>query len=160
MDKVKKIRIILNSNFDNSIQFIHSSSTDSDAVFSGTMQLMASIKCCTARRLTNHPHFEDKMLRDVTKQVYQIYAMQTPQIVYEALKNIGSDYVVVENSICYSGSKPGGCSLKEIIDIDDQKLGKTDQGRFCDKVRHNLIEYGKYFQLAFENKIFRVYKLQ
>lgn len=33
------------------------------------MQLMAGVKCCTNRRLTNHPHFEDKQLRDVTKGV-------------------------------------------------------------------------------------------
>lgn len=50
-------------------------STRKDASFSGSMQLLAGVKCCTSRRLTNHPHFEDDSLREVTKQVldYAIY---------------------------------------------------------------------------------------
>ena len=33
------------------------------------MQLLAGVKCCTGRKLTNHPHFEDKELRKATKEV-------------------------------------------------------------------------------------------
>ena len=33
------------------------------------MQLMAGVKCCTGRRLTNHPHFEEKTQRVATKEV-------------------------------------------------------------------------------------------
>lgn len=33
------------------------------------MQLLAGVKLCTGRILTNHPHYEDKILRERTKQV-------------------------------------------------------------------------------------------
>lgn len=33
------------------------------------MQLLAGVKLCTGRTLTNHPHYEDKHLRERTKQV-------------------------------------------------------------------------------------------
>ena len=44
-----------------------------DDAFSGSMQLLAGVKLCTGRTLTNHPHFEDKALRDRTKELYQMY---------------------------------------------------------------------------------------
>lgn len=40
--------------------------------WSGSMQLMAGVKACTGRYLGNHPHFEDKWLRDRTLQLYQV----------------------------------------------------------------------------------------
>lgn len=40
--------------------------------WSGSMQLMAGVKACTGRYLANHPHFEDKWLRDRTLQLYQV----------------------------------------------------------------------------------------
>ena len=33
------------------------------------MQLMAGVKLCTGRTITNHPHFEDIHLRERTKEV-------------------------------------------------------------------------------------------
>ena len=44
-----------------------------DDAFSGSMQLLAGVKLCTGSTLTNHPHFEDKALRDRTKELYQMY---------------------------------------------------------------------------------------
>ena len=35
----------------------------------GSMQLMAGVKLCTGRPITNHPHFEDLGLRDRTREV-------------------------------------------------------------------------------------------
>jgi len=139
------------------------SKTNPDEVFSGTMQLMASVKCCTDRRLTNHPHFEDMTLREVTKQIYQIYAFRSATSVYETLKKYGTDYIIVENSACYSANKAGNCSLKEIIDMDptlsrdNDKLNVTR--RLCDEIRVNESRYRNQFILVFENKAFRVYKL-
>uniref|UniRef100_A0AAV2LTF5 C-mannosyltransferase DPY19L3 n=1 Tax=Knipowitschia caucasica TaxID=637954 RepID=A0AAV2LTF5_KNICA len=45
-----------------------SSKTPRRAVFAGSMQLLAGIKLCTGRVLTNHPHYEDKDLRERTRQ--------------------------------------------------------------------------------------------
>lgn len=43
--------------------------TSSTAAFAGSMQLLAGVKLCTGRAITNHPHFEDKWLRLRTKMV-------------------------------------------------------------------------------------------
>ena len=55
------------------MQWIQQNSEPDDA-FTGSMQLLAGVKLCTGRTLTNHPHFEDKHLRDRTKELYQMYA--------------------------------------------------------------------------------------
>lgn len=47
----------------------NSTNTPKRAVFAGSMQLLAGIKLCTGRVLTNHPHYEDKDLRERTQQV-------------------------------------------------------------------------------------------
>lgn len=46
--------------------------TPKNAVIAGSMQLLAGVKLCTGRILTNHPHYEDKALRERTKQVMAI----------------------------------------------------------------------------------------
>lgn len=43
--------------------------TPQGAAFTGSMQLLAGVKLCTGRHITNHPHYEDKTLRLKTKQV-------------------------------------------------------------------------------------------
>ncbi|KAL7978898.1 hypothetical protein Chor_013387 [Crotalus horridus] len=45
------------------------SNTPEKAVIAGSMQLLAGVKLCTGRILTNHPHYEDKSLRERTKEV-------------------------------------------------------------------------------------------
>lgn len=137
--------------------------------FAGSMQLMAGIKCCTGRRLTNHPHFEDKILRDATKEIYQIYAFQTPKVVYQLLQKYNANFFVIESDICYAPTKFNYCSLKEIIDIENGHLipsesnlsvnSKSSLKRFCHGIKINLKEYKKYFRLAWQNYKFRVYEL-
>lgn len=38
-------------------------------MFAGSMQLLAGVKLCTGRTLTNHPHYEDSGLRARTRAV-------------------------------------------------------------------------------------------
>ncbi len=47
-------------------------STPPTAAFTGSMQLLAGVRLSTWRPITNHPHFEDKALRDRTKEVTEI----------------------------------------------------------------------------------------
>ncbi len=49
--------------------FLDRLKTPKRAVFAGSMQLLAGIKLCTGRILTNHPHYEDQALRERTRQV-------------------------------------------------------------------------------------------
>jgi hypothetical protein len=48
---------------------IFSDNTPESSAFTGSMQLLAGVKLCTGRHITNHPHYEDKALRNKTKQV-------------------------------------------------------------------------------------------
>lgn len=52
-----------------SVLFVFSENTPPDASFTGSMQLLAGVKLCTDRHITNHPHYENKFLRERTKQV-------------------------------------------------------------------------------------------
>uniref|UniRef100_A0A3Q3APW8 Dpy-19 like C-mannosyltransferase 3 n=1 Tax=Kryptolebias marmoratus TaxID=37003 RepID=A0A3Q3APW8_KRYMA len=94
-----------------------STKTPKQAVFAGSMQLLAGIKLCTGRVLTNHPHYEDKDLRERTRQVYQVYARRPPEEVYDILRAVGADYVVLENSICYERRHRRGCRLRDLLDL-------------------------------------------
>lgn len=51
------------------LYFSCSGNTAKDASFSGSMQLLAGVKLCTDRHITNHPHYENKILRLRTKDV-------------------------------------------------------------------------------------------
>ncbi|VDP12138.1 unnamed protein product [Onchocerca flexuosa] len=137
--------------------------------WSGSMQLMAGVKACTGRYLANHPHFEDKWLRDRTLQLYQMYGRKTLSEMHEILTAHKVDYIILEDSICLATST--GCSTKDLVDaangdtpeyampkkIDPKNL--SIKLRFCDRIRYADYETRLYFKLVFENPTFRVYEV-
>ncbi|XP_019391365.1 PREDICTED: probable C-mannosyltransferase DPY19L3 [Crocodylus porosus] len=146
------------------------SNTPETAAFAGSMQLLAGVKLCTGRILTNHPHYEDKSLRERTKQVYQIYAKRSPEEVYRTLRSFGTDYVILEDSICYERRHSRGCRLRDLLDIanghimdgvgdNEPNLKPSAYPRFCEEIKKNLPAYTLYFTQVFQNKTFHVYKL-
>ncbi|NWJ00118.1 D19L3 mannosyltransferase, partial [Crypturellus undulatus] len=146
------------------------SNTPSTAVFAGSMQLLAGVKLCTGRVLTNHPHYEDKNLRERTKQIYQIYAKRSPEDVYRILQSFGTDYVILEDSICYERRHSRGCRLRDLLDIANghimDGLGENAPDlkpslypRFCEEIKRNLPSYTVHFTRVFQNKTFHVYRL-
>ncbi|XP_041353948.1 probable C-mannosyltransferase DPY19L3 [Gigantopelta aegis] len=136
--------------------------------FTGSMQLLAGVKLCTGRPITNHPHYEDKYLRQKTKELYQIYGRREPAEVHSILKKHKSNYIILEDSICLAPPS-GGCRLPDLIDVDNGVIpdyGEDQAGltrstvpRFCDEIRHDGIQYTKYFKKVFENKTFRVHRV-
>jgi len=149
------------------MQWIEQNSGVDDA-FSGSMQLLAGVKLCTGRTLTNHPHFEDKALRDRTKELYQMYGKVSPLEVHKNLRKYNTSFVILEDSICLAHRER--CSTPDIIDLtnghipDDgirqpADLVPSPYPRFCDEVRYDTEEYRKLFKKVFENKTFRIYKL-
>ncbi|RUS88376.1 hypothetical protein EGW08_003832 [Elysia chlorotica] len=138
------------------------------AAFTGSMQLLAGVKLCTGRPITNHPHFEDKHLRSKTLQLYQIYGRRSPEDVYSILKQYDSHYIILEDSICRAPSR-GGCRTPDLVDISNgvtpdepvniTGLVKPTLPRFCEAVRHQKSTYAKYFRSVLVNKTFRVYKV-
>ncbi|XP_069724233.1 protein C-mannosyl-transferase DPY19L3 isoform X2 [Phaenicophaeus curvirostris] len=146
------------------------SNTPNTAVFAGSMQLLAGVKLCTGRTLTNHPHYEDKNLRERTKQIYQIYAKRSPEDVYRILRSFGTDYVILEDSICYERRHSRGCRLRDLLDRanghimdglgeNEPELRPSLYPRFCEEIKKNLPSYTVHFTRVFQNKTFHVYKL-
>ncbi|NXC35537.1 D19L3 mannosyltransferase, partial [Campylorhamphus procurvoides] len=146
------------------------SNTPSTAVFAGSMQLLAGVKLCTGRTLTNHPHYEDKNLRERTKQIYQIYARRSAEAVHGILSSFGTDYVILEDSICYERRHRRGCRLRDLLDVanghimdgvgeNEPDLKPSLYPRFCEEIKKNLPSYTTHFTRVFQNKTFHVYKL-
>ncbi|XP_078694260.1 protein C-mannosyl-transferase DPY19L3-like isoform X2 [Branchiostoma floridae x Branchiostoma belcheri] len=143
--------------------------TPATAAFTGSMQLMAGVKLCTGRPITNHPHYEDRELRNRTRQLYQIYGRRHPQEVHAILKAHGTSYIIVENSICYERGHGVGCRLRDLVDMSNSHIieggirGPEDQpatnARFCHTIQSGGPEYRKYFTMVFQNKTFRTYKV-
>ncbi|KAI6178356.1 putative peptidyl-glycine alpha-amidating monooxygenase T19B4.1 [Aphelenchoides besseyi] len=132
-------------------------------VYAGSMQLLAGVKCCTNRAITNHPHFEDKRLRDRTFRIYQMYARAPFDHVYKVLKSEKATHIIVENSICYA--KSNGCALKDVIDVANGQKTESDRtppsvssanlrtsphDRFCDALKNP--QNGSFPVLVFENR--------
>lgn len=147
-----------------------SSNTPRKAVFAGSMQLLAGVKLCTGRTLTNHPHYEDKSLRERTQAVYQIYAKRSPEEVHSLLRSFGTDFVILEDSICYERRHQRGCRLRDLLDVanghemdgpgeSDPDLRPADHPRFCEEIKRNLPSYAAHFTRVFQNKTFHVYRL-
>uniref|UniRef100_A0A0P4VZH2 C-mannosyltransferase DPY19L3 n=1 Tax=Scylla olivacea TaxID=85551 RepID=A0A0P4VZH2_SCYOL len=146
--------------------------TPTTAVFAGSMQLLAGVKLCTKRHITNHPHYEDSWLRDRTHEIYKIYGCESPEIVYNTLKAAGATHIILEDSICLAPPDPRH-PLCRLVDIVDLHSGHFPEGevknipglqackhrRFCDAVRHRTKEYSRLFSLVMNNKTFRVYSL-
>uniref|UniRef100_A0A3B4XMU9 Dpy-19 like C-mannosyltransferase 3 n=1 Tax=Seriola lalandi dorsalis TaxID=1841481 RepID=A0A3B4XMU9_SERLL len=148
-----------------------STKTPKRAVFAGSMQLLAGIKLCTGRVLTNHPHYEDKDLRERTRQVYQVYGRRSPEEVHDILKAVGADYVVLENSICYERRHRRGCRLRDLLDLanghimdgpgeNDPDLVPASHPRFCEAIKTDAAAYSALFTRTFHNKTFHVYRVK
>uniref|UniRef100_A0A671U2K3 Dpy-19 like C-mannosyltransferase 3 n=1 Tax=Sparus aurata TaxID=8175 RepID=A0A671U2K3_SPAAU len=148
-----------------------STKTPKQAVFAGSMQLLAGIKLCTGRVLTNHPHYEDKDLRERTRQVYQVYARRSPEEVHAILRAAGADYVVLENSICYERRHRRGCRLRDLLDLanghimdgpgeNDPDLVPSPHPRFCETIKTDTAAYTSLFTRTFQNKTFHVYRIR
>uniref|UniRef100_A0A673WCP0 Dpy-19 like C-mannosyltransferase 3 n=1 Tax=Salmo trutta TaxID=8032 RepID=A0A673WCP0_SALTR len=128
------LKVSFNRRMKNTSSTLSSSSkTPKTAVFAGSMQLLAGIKLCTGRVLTNHPHYEDRALRERTRQVYQIYAQQSPEEVHRILRAAGADFVVMEDSVCYERRHGRGCRLRDLLDLANGHVGVVSVlSGFCD----------------------------
>ncbi len=87
------------------------------AAFTGSMQLLAGVKLCTGVSLTNHPHFEDRELRERTRFLYDVYSKLPPAEVHETLLRYDASYVILEDSICLASLSNGRCNLPTTMDL-------------------------------------------
>ncbi|BFZ09497.1 hypothetical protein BsWGS_12536 [Bradybaena similaris] len=138
------------------------------ASFTGSMQLLAGVKLCTGRHITNHPHYEDQYLRHKTKQLYQIYGRRTVEDVHKILTKYQTEFIILEDSICLAPSRDG-CRIPDIVDIDNGVMPDVPVDipgltrplilRFCDRVRDLSDRDLMLFKEVFKNKTFRVYQV-
>ena len=81
-------------------------------------KLLAGVRLSTWRPITNHPHFEDKSLRERTKELYQMYGQFSPQQVHESLLKFNASFIILEDSQCLSaGRSPDRCALTDTVDL-------------------------------------------
>lgn len=50
-------------------------------------------------------------------KVYQIYAKRPAEHVHGLLRSFGTDYVILEDSICYERRHRPGCRLRDLLDL-------------------------------------------
>ncbi|CAK6436546.1 unnamed protein product [Pipistrellus nathusii] len=170
MDELSELREFYDPD---TVELMHwiNSNTPQTAVFAGSMQLLAGVKLCTGRTLTNHPHYEDSGLRARTRAVYQVYARRPPEEVHALLRALGTDFVILEDSICFERRHQRGCRLRDLLDVANGHVmdgpGENEAGlqpaghpRFCEEIRRGLPAYTALFTRVFQNKTFHVYRLQ
>ncbi len=110
--------------------------TPSNAAFAGTMQLLAGVRACTMRPITNHPHFEDKFLRQRTKALYQMYGQFSPDQVYDTLVKFNTSFIILEDSQCLSaGQNPDRCSMPDTVDLAYGHVTIKNQGNIFMRAR-------------------------
>ncbi|KAL5497342.1 hypothetical protein EMCRGX_G013803 [Ephydatia muelleri] len=142
-------------------------STVPNAVFAGTMPIMAAVKLSTERPIVNHPHFEHSEARIRTKLVYSMYSRRPPTEIHAILANMGVHFVIVDHSWCARDYRLG-CSLYQVWDIEDV----MNRGRpaFCEMIsdqkmirdqdvvphRDTVLPFTEVFQ----NKQYHVLKVQ
>ena len=92
--------------------------TPPSAAFAGTMQLMAGVRLSTLRPITNHPHYEDKHLRERTKELYKMYGQFSAEEVHQALLKFDASFIILEDSQCHSaGRNADRCAMPDTVDL-------------------------------------------
>ncbi|VDO56753.1 unnamed protein product [Haemonchus placei] len=93
--------------------------TKPDAVFAGTMPVMANVKLTTLRPIVNHPHYEDVGIRNRTKLVYSIFSKKPISEVHETLKKMGINYVIFQMLNCAPDLERPYCAYRGMWDEED-----------------------------------------
>ncbi|CAH8596797.1 unnamed protein product [Dicrocoelium dendriticum] len=123
--------------------------TDPNAIFTGSMQLMAGVKLCTGRPIANHPHYEDAGLRERTRK--------------------WPDLWVRNNNLVRTGQLNAAYTLDTATRIS-LKRPALHTFRFCEQLidlarssSHfggaHLRQITKFFKVVFQNPTFYVFKV-
>uniref|UniRef100_A0A183V4V6 DUF221-domain-containing protein n=1 Tax=Toxocara canis TaxID=6265 RepID=A0A183V4V6_TOXCA len=135
--------------------------TRSDAVFAGTMPVMANVKLSTNRPIVNHPHYEDAMLRARTLKVYSMYSKKPLSEVHAALKDMRVEYFVYQPELCIPHPTKPECSYRSIWDLEDPK--NIDRESLCDVYERAFMTRNftilNPFKLVYSARAYAVFKL-
>lgn len=95
--------------------------TEPDAVFAGTMPVMANVKLTTLRPIVNHPHYEDAGIRDRTKKVYSMFSRKPIDEVHKVLKKMGVNYFIFQLFNCAPNPIRPYCAYRGMWDEEDKE---------------------------------------
>ncbi|CAD6188034.1 unnamed protein product [Caenorhabditis auriculariae] len=104
--------------------------TAKDAVFGGTMPVMANVKLSTLRPIVNHPHYEDVGIRERTLKVYSMFSRKPIKQVYKTLKAMGIDYFIFQVMNCGEDKRRPQCVYRGMWDEADP--ANRDRTALCD----------------------------
>uniref|UniRef100_A0A1I7URB1 C-mannosyltransferase DPY19L1 n=1 Tax=Caenorhabditis tropicalis TaxID=1561998 RepID=A0A1I7URB1_9PELO len=106
------------------------SNTKQDAVFAGTMPVMANVKLTTLRPIINHPHYEHVGIRERTLKVYSMFSKKPVAEVHKTMKKMGVNYFVFQLMNCSNDERRPECVYRGMWDEEDPKnSGRTS---LCD----------------------------
>ncbi|CAI5445719.1 unnamed protein product [Caenorhabditis angaria] len=93
--------------------------TKKDAVFAGTMPVMANVKLTTLRPIVNHPHYEHVGIRERTLKIYSMFSKKPIKEVHGILKNMGVNYFIFQLMNCSNDEKRPECVYRGMWDEED-----------------------------------------
>ncbi|TKR58007.1 hypothetical protein L596_030636 [Steinernema carpocapsae] len=135
--------------------------TKKDAVFAGTMPVMANVKLSTGRPIVNHPHYEHKALRDRTLKVYSLFSRKPLNDVHNTLVDMKVDYFVYQDGWCQPHHSKKECSYRSMWDLHDPTNRNKDSN--CNIISKALqtrkFEGLKPFQVVYNANNYAVFKL-
>ncbi|EFP06297.1 CRE-DPY-19 protein [Caenorhabditis remanei] len=97
------------------------SNTKQDAVFAGTMPVMANVKLTTLRPIINHPHYEHVGIRERTLKVYSMFSKKPVAEVHKTMKEMGVNYFVFQLMNCSNDERRPECVYRGMWDEEDPK---------------------------------------
>ncbi|CAI2349418.1 unnamed protein product [Caenorhabditis sp. 36 PRJEB53466] len=104
--------------------------TRKDAVFAGTMPVMANVKLTTLRPIVNHPHYEHVGIRERTLKVYSMFSKKPIGEVHQTMKEMGVNYFIFQLMNCSNDERRPECVYRGMWDEEDPKnSGRTS---LCD----------------------------
>uniref|UniRef100_A0A915BX91 C-mannosyltransferase dpy-19 n=2 Tax=Parascaris univalens TaxID=6257 RepID=A0A915BX91_PARUN len=135
--------------------------TKPEAVFAGTMPVMANVKLSTSRPIVNHPHYEDAMLRARTLQVYSMYSKKPLDEIHMTLKGMGVNYFIYQPESCVPHPTKPECSYRSMWDLEDPK--NIHRESLCD-VYESAFATGNLsrlvpFTVVYSSRSYAVFKL-
>ncbi|VDO72117.1 unnamed protein product [Heligmosomoides polygyrus] len=122
--------------------------TKPDAVFAGTMPVMANVKLSTLRPIVNHPHYEDVGIRNRTKAVYSVFSRKPIGEVHGTLKEMGVNYFVFQLFNCAFEPKRPYCAYRGMWDeADPENIERISN---CDLYEAAVVHHDEHRILPFK----------
>ncbi|KER31211.1 hypothetical protein T265_02529 [Opisthorchis viverrini] len=127
-----------------------STHTNPDAIFTGSMQLMAGVKLCTGRAIANHPHYEDARLREKTRRWPDLW-LAKPELV--KTRTISDSYHLDEET--WSAlQQPNQAAVRLCSELTQLSAHHSENYPTLQQRRLSRL-----FTLVYENPTFYIFKV-